>query len=239
MISNARPGLRAVTYLLIVAISGFLNIGTPAEASAQSPSSSQAAAPAGVTSHVLRTFSPNAAISAAQDQTLTNVSSRRWVGRHLVLVGTLVGAGVGVAVDAATCMGCGRLGGTLTGVITGATLGAVASAIRQSRLKYQAPSTPPDISAVSRVTHRFGLGEGIMLTTSDSRRTIGTVQGLGPDRIAVMPDSRPGTSVEIPYSQVRTLSAKPSHLGRKIATVAVAVGLGALVVCATRPCGGV
>lgn len=148
--------------------------------------------------------------TAAASRSTYPKSSRRWFQRHLTLVGTLAGTGVGVLADRAKCGRCGRLGYTVTGLIAGMTIGSGMSVARKSRLKYEASSTVPDVPAVVTVAHRYGFGEGIIVTSSTAQTTSGTVQGLGQDHMSVTPDGA-STPLDIAYSDVRALRGKPSH----------------------------
>jgi hypothetical protein len=167
--------------------------------------------------------------------------SRSWIARHPVLAGALIGTGGGVAIDTATCgWGGGGCGFTYAGAGAGAFVGLLGSARRKPEFTSPSSSTQPDVAGVERVVRALGVSERIVLTDVNGKEIRGSIQAIGQDGFAVLPSGE-STSVDIAFSQVRTVKKKGLGTGAKIGIAAGVVAIGVTVyalACYSSGCAG-
>ena len=110
----------------------------------------------------------------------------------------------------------------------GAFTGLIGSARPKPQFKAASLSSQPDVVGVERVVRALGVGERIVVTDVSARQIRGSIQTIGQDRFAVVPNGQT-TPVEIAFSEVRAVQKKPLGTGAKIGIAAGVVVIGMMV----------
>lgn len=153
----------------------------------------------------------------SQSDQAPQVDRPNWPTRHPILTGAVIGFGAGVIVGVASCSDCGPGAALLGpfGVPVGAWTGLVASRVRKAHLTYDASGAPGAPEAMAIVA-KYGVGESVRVESTKSGSITGKIRDIGRDGFSIAADGAQ-TPIEIAYSDLRTLRAKPLSVAGKVA----------------------